>query len=166
MDDKQILTIGVIAVVLLVGVFLLTPDTRNMAVQTSYQQPVYETRNVAVSVPYQEAIYETRYSGTFADTGISTTSWTFQDATSYTYEYSGKDLWGSPEYTFKVCIGSQCTSYPEINTWDVSPKSQISGYQTKYKTEYKMETYIARYEMKYRTENRDVTKTRLEWIFD
>lgn len=106
-----------------------------------------ETRTTGVSVPYQEAIYETRYSGTLKDTGLSTSSWTIEEATSYTYEYTGKDLWSQPEYTVKVCWGSSCLNYPEINDLDVNSYRVLKGYQTKYRTEYN-----------------SVTKTRLEWI--
>ncbi|RZB29123.1 MAG: hypothetical protein AEth_01455 [Candidatus Argoarchaeum ethanivorans] len=132
MNKKQISIIAVIALLFLVGLYSLTP----------------ETRRVAVSVPYQEAIYETFYSGTLKDTGLSTRTWTISRATSYDKEYTGKDAWGSSEYTFKVCWGVQCTNYPEINAWNIQPKRELAGYETRYKTEYKY-----------------LTKTKLEWIF-
>jgi len=59
----------------------------------------------------------------------------------------------------------QYTNYPEINTWSISPKRELTGYETNYRTEYKTERYIVRYETKYRTEYKDVTKIKLEWIF-
>lgn len=65
MNKKQISIIAVIALLFLVGLYSLTP----------------ETRRVAVSVPYQEAIYETFYSGTLKDTGLSTRTWTISRAT-------------------------------------------------------------------------------------
>ncbi|KCZ71256.1 hypothetical protein ANME2D_02457 [Candidatus Methanoperedens nitroreducens] len=165
MDNKQVSIIAVIALAFLAGLYLLTPETRNIAVSIRYQDPVYETRTIAVSVPYQEAVYGTFYYGKLEDTGLTTYTWTIDRATDYSKEYTGKDFWGSPEYTFKVCWGSQCTNYPQINTWSISPKTEITGYETKYKTEYQKETYLARYETKYRTEYKDITKTKLEWIF-
>ncbi len=165
MNNDQIVVIVVIALAIIVGFYLLTSETRIIAVSIPYQEPVYETRTVAVSVPYQEAVYGTFYYGKLEDTGLSTYFWTIDRATDYSKEYTGRDLWGSPEYTFKICWGSQCTNYPQINVWSISPKTEITGYETKYRTEYKSETYLARYETKYRTEYKEVTKTKLGWIF-
>ena len=71
-DKKQISIIAVIALLFLVGLYSLTPETRRVVVSIPYQDPVYDTRRVAVSVPYQEAVYETFYCGTLKDTGLST----------------------------------------------------------------------------------------------
>lgn len=106
-----------------------------------------ETRTVAVSVPYQEAINEIRYSGTLKDTGLSTTSWSIKEATSYKTEYTGKDLWGSAQYTVNVCWKSSCIDYPQINDIGLDSKTFLIGYQTKY-----------------RTESKSITKTRLDWL--
>ncbi|MFZ3167158.1 MAG: zinc ribbon domain-containing protein [Candidatus Methanoperedens sp.] len=130
-DNRFSWAIGIIVIISLAGIYLFTS----------------ESRTIAVSVPYQEAIYETRYSGLLKDTGISTTSWTIKDATSYTSEYTGKDLWGTPAYTVKVCSSSSCTNYPQINYIDISSYSILTGYKTNYKTEYQ-----------------EVTKTRFEWL--
>ncbi len=130
-SDSRFLVIAVLVIVALAALYLFTS----------------ETRTIAISVPYQEAVYETRYSGTLKDAGLSTTSWTIKDATSYTSEYTGKDLWGQAEYTIRVCWGSNCNNYPQINVADVNSYQFLIGYQTKYRTEYKQ-----------------VTKTRLEWL--
>lgn len=108
-----------------------------------------ETRTAGISVPYDEPVYETRYSGTLKDTGITTTSWTITDATSYTNDYTGKDLWGQGESLVKVCWGSNCQNFPQINYLDITSHDVFIGFQTKYRTEYKQ-----------------VTKTRLEWILE
>lgn len=126
-----ILVIAVIAIAFFGALYFFTP----------------ETRTVGVSVPYQEAIYETRYSGTLKDTGLSTSSWTIKDATSYTPEYTGKDFWGSAQYTINVCWKSSCIDYPQINDIGLDSNKFLIGYQTKYRTEYN-----------------SVTKTRLEWL--
>jgi hypothetical protein len=102
-----------------------------------------ETRVVAKQVPYQVPVYETRYSGTLYDYGLTTYKWTFKDAKSFTYEYTGRDFWGNPEYTVTI----DGTRYPEINYWEVETYQVLVGYETKYRTEYE-----------------EVTKTRIEWI--
>lgn len=154
----------VLILVFMGGIYLLSSETRYISVSVPYQDPVYETKTVTESVPYQEPVYSTFYNGSLTDVGFPDNSWTFSKATEWSKEYSGKDLLGNQAYTIKVCYGSQCTNYYQVNVWNIVPTTEITGYETKYRTEYKTVNEITRYVTRYRTENQYVTKTRLEWI--
>lgn len=143
----------------------LIPETGNIAVSIPYQDPVYDTRTIVISIPYQEEYqkaylqsyeepeYRTAYSGSLEDNGLTTYYWTFKCATSWDKEYTGRDAWGNSEYTFTICGVLGCIKYPQINSWDISQSTVITGYVTKYKTEY-------------RTEYKDVIKSKFEWLFN
>jgi hypothetical protein len=151
MDNKQI-SIIVAIVLLLIGFYLSTPETRSMPFSESYQDPVYRTDST------QEPIYETLYSGTIGTVGLTGQTWTITDATSVTWTYTGNGFWGK-EYTAHVCWGTNCQYYYKIQSNNLKLETKITSYKTK------TSQVIDHFQTKYRTEYKDVTKSRLDWIF-
>lgn len=152
MDNKQISIIVIIVLGLLIGFYLLTPETRSMPFSVPYQDPVYRTDNS------QEPIYGTVSSGTIGTIGLTGQTWTITDATSATWTYTGEGFWGK-EYTVYICWGSNCQYYYKIQSDNLKSETKIISYKTK------TSQVIDHFETKYRTEYKDVTKNRLEWIF-
>jgi len=192
MEQKQILIIVVL--VLIGGLYyLFSPETRSIAFSVPYQDPVYRTdysqepiyRTDLSQDPvyrtdsYQDPVYEQLYSGTIGTLGLTGQTWTITDATSATWTYTGNGFWGK-EYTVYVCWKTNCQYYYKIQTDNLKLETKLTGYLAKtrqvvdhyetksqqvidhYNTESKQ--VVDHLETKYRTEYKDVTKNRLEWI--
>jgi hypothetical protein len=152
MDNKKISIIVVVVLGLLIGFYLLTPEARSMPFSVSYQDPVYRTDN------YQDPVYGTLYSGTIGNYGLTGQTWTINDASSVSSTYTGNGFWGG-EYTYHICWSTICNDYYKIQFNNLKLETKITGYETKTRQ------VIDHFETKYRTEYKDVTKSRLEWIF-
>lgn len=150
MDNRQIL---IVVVLVLVGglIYLSSPETRSIAFSVPYQDPVYRTDS------YQDPIYGTVYSGTIGTLGLTAQTWTISDATSNTWTYSGEGVWGK-EYTVQICWKANCQNYFKIQTNNLKSETKLTGYVAKNRQ------VIDHQETKYRTEYKDVTKKRFEWI--
>jgi DNA-directed RNA polymerase subunit RPC12/RpoP len=153
----------VIIVPTLLGMAALTPEARVVPVTVSYVESVQVPYTEKVQVPYEDPVYETRYYGTLSDTGLSTTTFTFDNAKSYNMQYTGKDLWGQEEYTFTIvdCQG-KTQNIGSINAYSVKKKNELTGYITKYTTQI-VTKYRTDYVTKYKTENKMITKQAIEW---
>jgi len=151
MNNKKILIIVVL--VLIGGIFyLLSPETRSIAFSVPYQDPVYRTDNS------QEPVYGTVYSGTIGTIGLTGQTWTITDASSVSSTYTGNGFWGK-EYTYHICWGANCNDYYKIQSNNLKLETKIISYKTK------TSQVIDHFQTKYRTEYKDVTKPRLDWIF-
>lgn len=163
-----ILTVGILIIL-----YILTPETRTMSFSVEYQDPIYKIDSWQEPVYrtdyYQDPIYETLYSGTIGNYGLTGQTWTITDANSVSTTYTGEGFWGK-EYTVRICWGITCNDYYKIQFDKLKLETKITGYETKTKQvidhyDYKNREIIDHYETKYRTEYKDVTKLRLDWIF-
>lgn len=171
MENKQIL---IIVVLVLIGglYYVLSPETRSIDFSVPYQDPVYRTDSSQEPIYrtdyYQDPVYGILSSGTIGTLGLTGKTWTITDATSITWTYTGEGFWGK-EYTVYVCWKTNCQYYYKIQSNNLKSETKLTGYETKtrqvvdhYNTESKQ--VIDHFETKYRTEYKDVTKNRLEWI--
>ena len=161
MEQKQIL---IIVVLVLIGglYYLFSPETRSIAFSVPYQDPVYRTDSSQEPIyrtdSYQDPVYEQLYSGSIGTKGLTGQTWTIIDATSATWTYTGNGFWGE-EYTVYVCWGANCQYYYKIQSNNLKSETKIISYKTK------TSQVIDHFQTKYRTEYKDVTKPRLDWIF-
>ena len=118
MDKKVIIGIAIVVI---------------WAISVMYQQtkPVYETEY------YKEPTYGTLYYGSLTTAeghwyGTSYSQQTFDNAVSYSFDYSGPGPDDVKEYTVTMydTLG-KLRSYYKISSWELNEKAGITGYVSK-----------------------------------
>lgn len=174
----------ILILILIIGLIIANaPNTKIIPTQVSYQEsyqtPYQSQYTESYQEPYNSPIYSISYYGILYAQGYSDAvdfEYNIINATEIEYIYDRYTLNKGKMYNVKVITKSKyeqntllTDTYNNVYRWNIQTKSVLQGYETKYETKYRIAyktSYKTEYRTSYRIENKYITKTNFEWLFN